>query len=169
MLERLGRLCVGLGIIWGIIIVGYWLMVGIERPEEWAPYIDKAMSAGVRSTLYALLTYVVTPIGMLMLLRDIFTDEGPLWLKLASPGVFVSLYALLLAAAAPDIGQPILLQADPVVQKFFPSMPLGKAAVDSVTWLARFGGLLLVLVGIPGLLGLVLGLITGTSRRRWSP
>ena len=169
MPERLGRLCVGLGLIWGIIIVGYWLMVGVERPEEWAPYIDKAMSAGVRSTLYALLTYVVTPIGMLMLLRDIFTDEGPLWLKLASPGVFVSLYALLLAAAVPDIGQPILLQADPVIQKFFPSMPLGKTAVDSLTWLARFGGLLLVLVGIPGLLGLVLGLITGTSRRRWSP
>jgi hypothetical protein len=166
MLERLGRFCVGAGIIWGIIIVGYWLMVGVERPEEWAPYIDKAMSAGVRSTLYSLLTYVVTPIGMLMLLRDAFMDEGPLWLKLASPGIFASLYALLLAAAVPDIGQPILLQADPVVQKFFPSMALGKTAVDSVTWLARFGGLLLVLSGIPGVLGLILGVLTGSSRRR---
>jgi hypothetical protein len=141
-------------------------MVGVERPEEWAPYIDKAMSAGVRSTLYSLLTYVVTPIGMLMLLRDAFMDEGPLWLKLASPGIFASLYALLLAAAVPDIGQPILLQADPVVQKFFPSMALGKTAVDSVTWLARFGGLLLVLSGIPGVLGLILGVLTGSSRRR---
>jgi hypothetical protein len=166
MVERLGRFCVGAGIIWGIIIVGYWLMVGVERPEEWAPYIDKAMSAGVRSTLYSLLTYVVTPIGMLMLLRDAFMDEGPLWLKLASPGIFASLYALLLAAAVPDIGQPILLQADPVVQKFFPSMALGKTAVDSVTWLARFGGLLLVLSGIPGVLGLILGVLTGSSRRR---
>jgi hypothetical protein len=166
MLERLGRFCVGLGLLWGIIVVGYWLMVGLERPEEWAPYIDKAMSAGVRSTLYSLLTYVVTPIGMLMLLRDAFMDEGPLWLKLASPGVFVSLYALLLAAAVPDVGQPILLQADPVVQKFLPNMALGKTATDSVTWLARFGGLLLVLAGIPGFLGLVLGLLTGGSRKR---
>ena len=166
MLERLGRFCVGAGLIWGIIVVGYWLMVGVERPEEWAPYIDKAMSAGVRSTLYSLLTYVVTPIGMLMLLRDAFVDEGPLWLKLASPGIFASLYALLLAAAVPDIGQPILLQADPVVQKFFPNMALGKAAVDSVTWLARFGGLLLVLSGIPGVIGLILGLLTGRSRKR---
>jgi hypothetical protein len=167
MLERLGRFCVGFGLIWGIIVVGYWLMVGVERPEDWTPYIDKAMSSGVRQTLYSLLTFVVTPIGMLMLLRDLFMDEGPLWLKLASPGVFVSLYVLLLAAAT-DIGQPILLQADPVLQKFFPGMPLGKAAVDSLTWLARFGGLLLVLAVIPGLVGLILGLFAGGSRKRWT-
>ena len=169
MLERLGRFCVGIGLIWGVIVVGYWLLVGVERPEDWTPYIDKAMSAGLRQTLYSLLTFVVTPIGMLMLLRDIFVDEGPLWIKLASPGVFVSLYALLLAAATPDVGQPILLQADPVVQKFLPGMPLGKTAIDSLTWLARFGGLLLVLAGIPGIIGLILGLITRTSRKRWSP
>jgi hypothetical protein len=168
-MERLGRLCVGLGLIWGIIIVGYWLMVGIERPEDWTPWIDKAMSAGVRLTLYSLLTFVVTPIGMLMLLRDVFVDETPLWLKLASPGVFVSLYVLLLAAAVPDAGQPLLLRADPVVQRVFPSMELGKTAIDSVTWLARFGGMLLVLAVLPGLVGLVLGLLTGTNRKRWSP
>ena len=168
-MERLGRVCVGLGLIWGIIIVGYWLMVGIERPEDWTPWIDKAMSAGVRQTLYALLTFVVTPIGMLMLLRDVFVDETPLWLKLASPGVFVSLYVLLLAAAAPDVGQPLLLRADPVVQRVFPSMALGKTAIDSVTWLARFGGVLLVLAVLPGLVGLVFGLLTGTNRKRWSP
>ena len=166
MLERLGRFCIGLGLIWSIIVVGYWLMVGLERPEEWAPYIDKAMSAGFRQTVYSLLTFVVTPIGMLMLLRDMFVDEGPLWLKLATPGVFLSLYALLLAAAAPDIGQPILLQADPVVARFFPGMALGKGATDSLSWLARFGGLLLVLAGLPGFLGLVLGVFTGGSRRR---
>ena len=168
MLERLGRLCVGLGLIWGIIIVGYWLMVGVERPEDWTPYIDKAMSAGFRQTLYALLTFVVTPIGMVMLLRDTTMEEGPLWLKLASPGIFACLYVLLLAAAVPDIGQPILLQADPIVQKVFPHMALGKSAVDSVTWLARFAGLLLVFSGIPGVIGFILGLLTGTgsSRRR---
>lgn len=166
MLERLGRLCVGLGLIWGIIIVGYWLMVGVERPEDWTPYIDKAMSAGLRQILYSLLTFVVTPIGMLMLLRDTTMEEGPLWIKLASPGIFASLYALLLAAAVPDVGQPILLQADPIVQKFFPNMALGKSAVDSVTWLARFGGLLLVLAGVPGIIGFILGLLTATSGSR---
>ena len=28
MLERLGRLCVGLGLLWVVVIVGFWLMVG---------------------------------------------------------------------------------------------------------------------------------------------
>jgi hypothetical protein len=165
MLERLGRLCVGLGALWVLIVVGYWLLVGLEQPEEWTPYIDKAMSAGSRQTLYSLLTYVVTPIGMMLVTRDIIVDEGPLWLKFASPGVFVSVYILLLAAAT-DIGQSMLLQADPVVAAIVPGMVLGKNANQSLTSLARFGGLLLVLAGIPGLLGGVLGLLAGGRRRR---
>jgi hypothetical protein len=165
MLERLGRLCVGLGALWVLIVVGYWLLVGLEQPEEWTPYIDKAMSAGSRQTLYSLLTYVVTPIGMMLVTRDIIVDEGPLWLKFASPGVFVSVYILLLAAAT-DIGQSMLLQADPVVAAIVSGMVLGKNANQSLTSLARFGGLLLVLAGIPGLLGGVLGLLAGGRRRR---
>jgi hypothetical protein len=165
MLERLGRLCVGLGALWVLIVVGYWLLVGLERPEEWTPYIDKAMSSGFRQTLYSLLTYVVTPIGMMLVTRDIIVDEGPLWLKFASPGVFVSVYVLLLAAAT-DIGQSMLLQADPVVAAILPGMVLGKNASQSLTSLARFGGLLLVLAGIPGLLGGVLGLLAGGRPRR---
>jgi hypothetical protein len=165
MLERLGRLCVGLGALWVLIVVGYWLLVGLERPEEWTPYIDKAMSSGFRQTLYSLLTYVVTPIGMILVTRDIIVDEGPLWLKFASPGIFVSVYVLLLAAAT-DIGQSMLLQADPVVAAILPGMVLGKNASQSLTSLARFGGLLLVLAGIPGLLGGVLGLLAGGRPRR---
>jgi hypothetical protein len=165
MLERLGRLCVGLGLIWVLAVVGLWLMVGLDRPEEWAPYIDRAISSDVRQTLYAVLTFVVTPIGMLMLLRDIFTDEGPLWLKLAAPGVFASVYVLLLAAATPDVGQPLLRSADPVVERFYPTL-VAKNATDSLSWLARFGGMLLVLAGIPGVLGSVLGVFTGGPRRR---
>jgi hypothetical protein len=165
MVERLGRLCVGLGALWVLIVVGYWLLVGLERPEEWTPYIDKAMSSGFRQTLYSLLTYVVTPIGMILVTRDIIVDEGPLSLKFASPGIFVSVYVLLLAAAT-DIGQSMLLQADPVVAAIVPGMVLGKNANQSLTSLARFGGLLLVLAGIPGLLGGVLGLLAGGRRRR---
>ena len=76
---------------------------------------------------------------MLMLLRDMFGDPGPLWLKLAAPGVFASVYALLLAAAAPEVGQPILVWADPIVAQIFPGMALGPRAADSLTWMARFG------------------------------
>jgi hypothetical protein len=165
MLERLGRLCVGVGLLWVVVVVGYWLMVGLERPEEWAPYLDRAINSDLRQALYSFLTYIVTPIGMLMLLRDMFGDPEPLWLKLAAPGVFASVYALLLAAAAPDVGQPILLAADPIVGRILPGMALGPGSADSLSWLARFGGLLLVLGGIPGGLGMVLGLLTGGSRK----
>jgi hypothetical protein len=164
--ERLGRLCVGVGLLWVVVIVGFWLMVGADRPEEWAPYLDRAISSGLRQFLYSALTYVVTPIGMLMLLRDMFGDPGPLWLKLAAPGVFASVYALLLAAATPEVGQPILIWADPIVAQVFPGMALGPRAADSLTWMARFGGLLLILGGVPGALGMVVGLLTGDSKGR---
>jgi hypothetical protein len=166
MLERLGRLCVGVGLLWVVVMVGFWLMVGLDRPEEWTPYLDRAITSDVRQTLYFALTYIVTPIGMLMLLRDMFGDPEPLWLKLAAPGVFASVYALLLAAAAPEVGQPILLAADPIVARILPGMALGPGSADSLSWLARFGALLLVLGGIPGGLGMVLGLLTGGSRKR---
>jgi hypothetical protein len=166
MLERLGRLCVGLGLIWVLAVVGLWFMFGLDRPEEWTPYLDRAITADLRQAIYFLLTFIVTPVGMLMLLRDMFADPEPLWLKLAAPGVFASVYALLLAAAVPEIGQPILLAADPVVARILPGVAVGPKAQDGVSWLARFGGLMVVIAGIPGVLGAVLGFFTGPPRRR---
>ena len=166
MLERLGRLCVGLGFIWVVIVVGLWLTVGLDRPDEWAPYLDQILSSDVRDGIYSVLTFIVTPIGMLMLLRDTFIDEGPLWLKLAAPGVFASVYALLLAAAAPAVGQPFLQGADPIVTKLIPGITLSPRPTDSASWLARFAGLLVVLGVIPGILGVILGPFTRGPRRR---
>ena len=165
MLERLGRFCVGLGLIWTLVVVGLWLMVGLDRPEEWAPYLDRAITSDVRQAVYFLLTFVVTPVGMVMVLRDMFGDPEPLWLKLAAPGVFASVYALLLAAAVPEIGQPILQAADPVVARILPGMALGPKAQGGLTWLARFGGLLLVIGVAPGALGVRLGFFTGPPQR----
>ena len=166
MLERLGRACVGLGFLWVVVIVGFWLMVGLDRPDEWAPYLDQILSSDARQGVYAFLTFVVTPIGMLMLLRDMFADEGPLWLKLAAPGVFASVYVLLLAAAVPTVGQPFLQGADPIVTTLIPGIALSARSTDSSSWLARFAGLLVVLGGIPGVLGAILGPFTrGTPRR----
>jgi hypothetical protein len=166
MLERLGRLCVGLGFLWVVIVVGLWLTVGLDRPDEWAPYLDQILSAGARDAIYSVLTFVVTPIGMLMLLRDMYADEGPLWLKLAAPGVFASIYALLLAAAAPTVGQPFLQGADSIVTMLIPGITLSPRSTDSASWLARFAGLLVVLGGIPGVVGLILGPFARGPRRR---
>ncbi len=49
-----------------------------------------------------------------------------------------------------------------------PGHDAGPAPADSLTWLARFGGLLLVLGGVPGVLGMVVGLLTGGSKERGS-
>ena len=101
-----------------------------------------------------------------MLLRDMFADEGPLWLKLAAPGVFASVYALLLAAAAPAVGQPFLQGADPIVTQLVTGIALSSRPTDSGSGLARFAGLLLVLGGIPGVLGAILGPFARGARRR---
>jgi hypothetical protein len=166
MLERLGRLCVGFGVLWVLLVLGCALMVGMDKPEALAPYLDRVLGTDLRQFLYMGLTFVAVPIGMLMLLRDMFGDPEPLWLKLASPGVFASVYTLFLAAAVPQMGQPLLLAADPLVSQFLPGMTLTRDPGDAMSWLARFGAFLTVLAAIPGVLGALVGLVTGGSRTR---
>jgi hypothetical protein len=166
MLERLGRLCVGVGLLWVLLVVAVGLMAGLDKPELLAPFADEMLGANFRQVLYLGLTYVVVPIGMLMLLRDVIGDPEPLWLKLAAPGVFAAVYALFLAAAAPQVGQPLLLAADPLVTQFLPAASLTRDPVDAPSWLARFAALLVAIAGVPGVLGLVAGLLAGGSRRR---
>ena len=73
---------------------------------------------------------------------------------------------LLLAAAAPAVGQPFLQGADPIVTQLVPGITLSPRPTDSGSWLARFAGLLLVLGGIPGVLGAILGPFARGARRR---
>jgi hypothetical protein len=166
MLERLGRLCVGVGILWVLMVAGLGIMAGMDKPETLAPYLDRVIGSDLRQLLYMGLTFVVVPVGMLMLLRDMLGDPEPLWLKLAAPGVFASVYALFLAAAVPHLGQPLLLAADPVVAQFLPGTVLTRDPGDGISWMTRFGALLAVLAAIPGAVGLLVGLITGGSRSR---
>jgi hypothetical protein len=166
MLERLGRLCVGLGVLWVLMVTGLGIMVGMDQPEALAPYTDRVLGTDLRQFLYMGLTFVAVPVGMLMLLRDMFGDPEPLWLKLAAPGVFLSVYALFLAAAVPGIGQPLLLAADPLVAQFLPGTTLTRDPGDGISWMTRFGALLVVLAAIPGAVGVLVGLLTGGSRSR---
>jgi hypothetical protein len=166
MLERLGRLCVGVGLLWVLLVVAVGLMGGLDKPEALAPFMDSMLGTDLRQLLYAGLTFVVVPIGMLMLLRDMIGDPEPLWLKLAAPGVFAAVYALFLAAAAPRMGQPLLLAADPLVTQFLPATSLTRDPGDAPSWLARFAAVLVVVAGIPGALGVVAGLLAGGRRRQ---
>ena len=50
--------------------------------------------------------------------------------------------------------------------KLIPGIALSERSTDSSSWLARVAGLLVVLGGIPGVLGAILGPFTrGTPRR----
>jgi hypothetical protein len=166
MLERLGRLCVGVGLLWVLLVVAVGLVGGLDTPELLAPFADGMLGPDLRRVLYLGLTFVVVPVGMLMLLRDMIGDPEPLWLKLAAPGVFAAVYALFLAAAAPRVGQPLLLAADPLVTQFLPATSLTRDPGDAPSWLARFAALLTVIAGVPGVLGFLAGFLAGGSRRR---
>jgi hypothetical protein len=96
-------------------------------------------------------------------------DAESLWVKLALPGAFAAIYALFLAAALPNVGQPLLLASDPMAA-LVPGVRLTRDPGDGWSWLLRFGASFLVLAGIPGALGLLVSLLAGGgSRRRWSP
>jgi hypothetical protein len=167
MLERLARVCVGLGLLWvlGIVFVG--LVAGLDKPERWLEfaYLDEIMSGALRRAIYVGLTVVVVPVGMLTVLRDLYRDPEPLWLKAAAPGAFVAVYALFLAAAMPAVGQPLLQTVDPLVTRLLPGVRLTGAPGDGASWLLRFGATLAGLAGVPWALGLVAGLLAGGRRR----
>ena len=165
MLERLGRLCIGLGLLWVLLVVAVGLVGGLDKPELLAPYADAMIGPDFRQVLYLGLTFVIVPIGMLMLLRDLLGDPEPLWLKLAAPGVFAAVYVLFLAAAAPRVGQPLLVALDPLVTQVLPAASLSRDPGDGPSWLARFAALLVVVAGVPGVLGFVTGFLAGGTRR----
>lgn len=165
MLERLGRLCIGLGLLWVLLVIAVGLVGGLDKPEILAPYADTMIGSDLRQALYLGLTFLVVPIGMLMLLRDLIGDPEPLWLKLAAPGVFAAVYVLFLAAATPWVGQPLLVALDPLVTQVLPATSLSRDPGDGPSWLARFAALLVVVAGVPGVLGFVAGFLAGGTRR----
>jgi hypothetical protein len=53
-----------------------------------------------------------------------------------------------------------------MMARILPDIALRRGAEGSLSWLARFGGMLLVIAGIPAVLGMMLGLLTGPPRKR---
>jgi hypothetical protein len=168
MLERLARVCVGLGLLWVVGVIAVGLLAGLDRPERWLalPYLDSLMGGELRRAIYMVLTVGVVPVGMLTVLRDVYRDPGPLWLKAAAPGGFGSVYALFLAAALPRAGQPLLQAADPLVAQFLPWVRLTTDPGDPASWLLRFGVIVALFAGVPWALGLVAGGLAGGPPRR---
>jgi hypothetical protein len=166
MLERLSRLAVGVGVVWVVIVVGLGLLAGLDKPAAWARLLDDVLSPDLRQGVYFALALLVVPLGMLTVIRDVWSDPTPLWLKLAAPGALAAVYVLFLAAALPGVGQPLLRSADPLASRLVSGSPLTVDPADAWSWLVRFGAMLLLLAGLPGGLGLLVGLLAGGPRRR---
>jgi hypothetical protein len=168
MLERMARFCVGAGLVWFVVIVGMGLAKGLLWPSTWFPLLDHVVGSSARWAAYLGLSVVVVPLGMLAYLRDLLRDPLPLGLKAALPGVFVSAFVLFLACALPDLGAPLLLEADPLAARLVPDLVLGTSYEASGSWLVRFGVYLVLLAGIPGLGGALASLVggLGAPRRR---
>jgi len=158
--EAIGRLFVGVGFLWVAIVLVVGLLGGLDKPSAWTALLAQAAGAPLVWQLYLGLTYVAVPVGFLVYLRDLMGDPVALWVKAAAPGALVAVYALLLAAAVPDVGRAWLLAADTVV-----SVPGLRATTDATgSWLVRFLVVLGVLGGIPGVAGALVTLVTGIGR-----
>ena len=92
MLGRLGRLCVGVGLL-GPDGRGNRAHVRSRQARTAGAVRGHHDRLDLRQLLYFALTFVVVPIGMLMIIRDMIGDPEPLWLKLAAGG-FAVVYAL---------------------------------------------------------------------------
>ncbi|HSE94953.1 MAG TPA: hypothetical protein VLD61_03630 [Methylomirabilota bacterium] len=166
MVERIARFCVGVGLAWVVLVVFTGLAKGLLWPSTWFPLLDHVVGSSVRWGVYLGLTVVVVPIGMLAYLRDLLRDPLPLGLKAAIPGTFVSVYLLFLACALPDLGGPLLLEADPIAARLVPDLVLGASPDATGSWLVRFGVCLVVLAGIPGLAGALASYVGGLGAPR---
>jgi len=164
MVERLGRICVGLGLVWVFLVLAAFA-VGLSTPDEWTPYLDRILSPDVRKGLHLVLTVVVVPLGMISLLKDVLGDPEPLWLKAAAPGAFAAVFATVLTASYPSSGQPILLMFDPFIKQVLPGFRLEQGPDDAASWFLRGLAAFVILAGIPGVLGGLAGALAGGRRR----
>jgi hypothetical protein len=95
-------------------------------------------------------------------------DPVALWLKFAIPGAFLAIYAFFLLAALPEAGRPLFFGMESVVNPGA-GEPLPGAAGSSTSWLLRLGLTIAVWAGVPGVIGAIVGMMTGSKagvRRR---
>ena len=168
-MERLGRLFVGIGFLWVAIILLWALAAGVEQPYAWFKWANEGLGTGWMYPTYLILALFVVPMGMLVFLRDIMGDPVAMWVKWAAPGAFVAIYAFFLLAALPDVGRPFFFGIESIVSSGGSGGGPGEPPVSTTAWLTRLAIAIAVLGGVPGALGAVFGLLTGSKagvRRR---
>ncbi|MBI4013371.1 MAG: hypothetical protein HY359_13715 [Candidatus Rokubacteria bacterium] len=166
-METLGRLFVGIGFLWVAIILLWAFAAGVDQPYAWFKWANEGLGYGWMNPTYLILTLFVVPMGMLVFLRDIMGDPLAVWVKWAAPGAFLAVYAFFLLAALPDAGRPLFFGIESVFSSG--STAGGDGPGSTTSWLVRLGIAIAVLGGVPGVLGFVVGMLTGSktgARRR---
>ncbi len=169
-MENLARLFVGIGFLWVAIILVWGLAAGVDQPYIWFKWAAESTGWPWMRPLYLALTVFVVPMGMLVFLKDIFGDPVAHWVKWAAPGAFLAIYAFFLLMALPDIGAPLFLGIESIVAPMAtpPHFNPGKLG-SNWNWFMRFVVAFAVLAGIPGIVGAILSVMTGSKagvRRR---
>jgi hypothetical protein len=167
-MEGLARLFVGIGFLVVAIILVWGLAAGFDQPYAWFKWAADSTGWPWMQPVYLALTVFVVPMGMLVFLRDIFGDPVRPWLKWALPGAFVAIYVFFLAVALPEVGQPIFQNLEGALGRTA-DLPRAGSPGANQAWLVRFGVLFVVLAGALGVVGFVVGTMTGSksgARRR---
>ncbi|HEV8674138.1 MAG TPA: hypothetical protein VGX21_08830 [Methylomirabilota bacterium] len=165
-MERLARLFVGIGFLWVALVLVWSVLAGFEEPYIWFKWASDSLQWAWLYPTYLALAFFVVPVGMLTFLRDILGDPVALWVKWAAPGAFLAIYALFLVAVLPEVGRPLFLSLESVVGPIAPlaSGPGARVPAESVgSWLMRFGVAFAVLAGVPGIIGAIVGMVTGSK------
>ncbi len=162
-MEGIARLFVGIGFLWIAIVLIVGLAGGFDKPYGWFKLLEDTSGWNWTRPVYLALALFVVPVGMVTLLRDILNDPVALWVKWSAPGAFLAIYAFFLAAALPDVGGPLFQWIETVS----PGAPAGSAGppapAGTGAWLVRFAFAFAVLAGVPGIVGAVVGLLTGSK------
>ncbi|HEV8311299.1 MAG TPA: hypothetical protein VGW35_26870 [Methylomirabilota bacterium] len=161
--EGLARLFIGVGFVWVVIVLAVGLLGGFDKPSAYWKFLTEATGAGWLPHVYLVLTLFVVPVGMLTFLRDILTDPVALWVKWAAPGAFLAMYAFFLLAAMPDVGRPLFVGIESTISPVASPASAAASMGSTGSWLVRFAVAFVVLAGVPGIIGAVVGLVTGSK------
>ncbi|MBI3456030.1 MAG: hypothetical protein HY002_09630 [Candidatus Rokubacteria bacterium] len=162
-MERLARLFVGIGFLWMALVLAVALLGGLDTPSTYFKLLVDVTGFGWLHPVYLGLAVIVVPVGMLTFLLDILGDPVALWVKWAAPGAFLAVYVFFLLAAMPEVGRPFFLGLESVVAPIAGTRQADASAGSTASWLIRFGVTFAVFAGIPGVIGAVLGLVSGSK------
>ncbi len=163
-MERLARLFVGIGFLWVAIILVWGLLAGLDQPYAWYQWARDSSGWGWMEPTYLILALFVVPMGMVVFVKDILGDPVAAWVKWAAPGAFLAIYAFFLLAALPHIGGPLILGIESVVAPLAAPPPVGPGKMGSNwDWARRFGIAFAVLAGVPGVIGAIVQMLSGSK------